>query len=691
MERISRKFMYFGTRDFMQPIPCPAIGGDRSGVGYSTKSQYLDGGAFTRRSMTTHREAQMSWTMVGRKALQPLFDYASGVYGPGPFYYLDPFAADINILNPWWASPAMALDDAPVLVGDVRPQLVTNADFSQKYPARGALYTVNPSMSRQKFYVPIAPGTTFHFGAHGYADGTANVTVTPFVKRVAGTPIIAPLLPVSTTEALNVSVASSDGYDGVEISIGGSGSIALFGLMGKVLPNSAVRRRSLKNLVPIPGFEVAGAAVETRRNIYTRPRFVLGDLSPTNGTVAMVSGDTPAPVELTEFWRQTAAAAGAVLGADSSPSFAVVAAGPTIFSTWVRSSRTTTVQMVFIHTAASGATSPVQPIITLPAGVWTRVWSSATIVTPGALGFRLRMDASGAAGTQVGDTFDIVAPLLESGTLLRDFFDGGSTSAGDFAYIWAGAGNSTVSLQRGVFVSNVTPTSNAPVIRSAEWSKSGAYSMRIIPNNASSSTFASPGGDTGGLRLGMEGGKFYTLVVTVHLAAPQTGGVNTASRGIRVHHKVGTGNYTDLTGPQAPNAAGDYELRFTFAIPVGATEAFIRLWNGASLGGGDVWWDNMLVTEVPSLDEPYTGPFFSGDTPNTDTESYTWDGAPNASTTTFTRLLFDSLDNPLRGPWVGGLGQGGSDFNPYPTNQGYSAALDLVGSSATLVETEGWD
>ena len=137
--------LWFGTREYMQYIPCPQINGDHSGVGWSTSAQYLNGGAFERNSATSHREFEMSWSLAKRVDLQPLYDYAAGIYGSGPLYFIDPFAADLNVLPEWWAAPGMAALDAPVLVGEERPAPVNNPNQSLGYPTRGVTYAVRTS------------------------------------------------------------------------------------------------------------------------------------------------------------------------------------------------------------------------------------------------------------------------------------------------------------------------------------------------------------------------------------------------------------------------------------------------------------------------------------------------------------------------------------------------------------------
>lgn len=232
-------YFWFGTRDYMQWLPCPAIDGSHSGVGYSDTVQYLNGGAFVRSSTTSHMEYSLSWNLTPRETLQPLYDYKNGIYGPGPIYFIDPFAADLNLLPSWWAAPGMALSDAPVLFGESRPSLVMNSDLSRKYPSRGANYLVSPGSVSQTIYIPIPPGKTLWLGAHGLPNEGSYVVATPFSGSLANAPVALNNMSTGTTVRCDTYLRSADGYTGVELSIAGSGSLTLFGLIAQLSNNSS--------------------------------------------------------------------------------------------------------------------------------------------------------------------------------------------------------------------------------------------------------------------------------------------------------------------------------------------------------------------------------------------------------------------------------------------------------------------
>ena len=134
--------MYFGTRDYPQWISCPVVDSDMSKIGWQSQQQYLNGGARVRRSATSHKEYNLSWSLQARDNIRAINDYADGIYGDGLIYFLDPFAMDKNVLPQYWAAPMLANDDGPILHGGVRPSTVTTDENIYGYPTKSALYSV---------------------------------------------------------------------------------------------------------------------------------------------------------------------------------------------------------------------------------------------------------------------------------------------------------------------------------------------------------------------------------------------------------------------------------------------------------------------------------------------------------------------------------------------------------------------
>jgi len=168
---------------------------------------------------------------------------------------------------------------------------------------------------------------------------------------------------------------------------------------------------------------------------------------------------------------------------------------------------------------------------------------------------------------------------------------------------------------------------NCDAEQSDVWASTGDFSLRLTPNDEDNDSSASIGGDEGAVRLGIQLGRTYTVKGKIRLAAPQTGTLHPNARRIAVYVKPGSDPYVETVSEQAPNEAGETELSVTFTVPQGTTEAFVRFYNGASDGNGDVWWDDVLFVEGN-----YEGEYFDG---NNGVAS-DWTGEPDDSTSTTT-------------------------------------------------------
>lgn len=189
---------------------------------------------------------------------------------------------------------------------------------------------------------------------------------------------------------------------------------------------------------------------------------------------------------------------------------------------------------------------------------------------------------------------------------------------GDFTYVWSGTANASTSYQQVTTPADTLSNISTIPVRSSIWaSATGVNSLRTVPISSSNGSYISVGGDVGGLRLGMEAGKTYTISANVYLSTPQTGTLFTYARKIVGFTKATSGSSAiEYPSTSAPNTAGSSRISLTFTIPAGAAEAFVRLYNGASAGGGDVWFDDVLVEEAP-----VALPYFDGANPITNLAS----------------------------------------------------------------------
>ena len=242
----------------------------------------------------------------------------------------------------------------------------------------------------------------------------------------------------------------------------------------------------------------------------------------------------------------------------------------------------------------------------------------------------------GATGSAAGLQVYIDAVLLEASPILGDYFDGATTAGGDFTYAWTGTANASASVQQGVGGAQFAPSSgtigggDGRAYLSSEWASTGSRSLRITPISASNGTQASLTG-SGASAIQVVPGATYTAIAKIRLTAPLTGTLGSGSRCIGMRFFQGA---EQLLSTPAPNVAGVHEVRFTFTVPAGRTEMVPRLFNGASAGNGDVWWDDFLLIEGT-----YTGGYFDGSTTDNGLYDYSWTGTANASTSTAQELL----------------------------------------------------
>lgn len=226
---------YMGTRRHMLEVRAPAVNMPSSKQGYFNKVDFLNGGTAIRRSRAAHKMYTMTWNMMDRDEARTILDIADGVHGTGPVYVHDPIAADRNVLPQWWATPSIGGSDGLPLNDGQRGELTTTPDNSFDFPHDSILYTVAEGSTR-RIWVPIPPGHTAWVGAYG-EDGTGGTVVaTPTVDHTTdGTPVTLTLMDVTSDDSRFNESFDSTSYDGVELSLGGAGTVTLTGIMVQVL------------------------------------------------------------------------------------------------------------------------------------------------------------------------------------------------------------------------------------------------------------------------------------------------------------------------------------------------------------------------------------------------------------------------------------------------------------------------
>lgn len=386
-----------------------------------------------------------------------------------------------------------------------------------------------------------------------------------------------------------------------------------------------------------PSFEATSGTVEVRRNLMPDPRASSGSgfnaRAGGTGAVAVLSTETvtaPPGTNLTSAQRTTIttppSSGSTWLRVERTSVITVTASTVYTFSAWVRTNISGRGGQVIIIWRTSGGALISESPATLPAtpGEWRRISVTATApATAAQAQLQIGVDAGSTAGAYTEGT----GWLFQASPILGSYFDGGFQSEpdADLTSHWIGTPNGSASTLTGPGVASTVAPGGA--LSSTQWFASGASSARVIPRGTSSDTYVAPGGDSG-FQLGMQAGMTYTALATIRLAAAQTGTLHTRARRIVAFT---SGAVTETPSTTAPNAAGVTQLSVTFTVPAGATGAWVRLYNGASAGNGDVWWDDFMLIEGT-----YTGDYFDGATPDPGPlERYEWTGTANASTSVY--------------------------------------------------------
>lgn len=248
--------IYFGTKERMVWVRAPQIDYDASKIGWEGgTTQFLNGGAYVRRSTTAHKQYNFTWTNLSRDEIRLINDFADGVYGDGPIYFIDPFAADKNVLPQAWATPRLVFKDAPVLSGQDRNAFIqypVALNNSLGYPTIAPQYvwdTTWPAITlRPTLYIPVPPGTTLWFGAHGIVTPAANsaLTITPDSGTVSQIQV---LDVTDMTRFSNSWDSTVTGGVTINFGAGATSSAIVSGMMAQILPTG---------VQPLPGGYISG-------------------------------------------------------------------------------------------------------------------------------------------------------------------------------------------------------------------------------------------------------------------------------------------------------------------------------------------------------------------------------------------------------------------------------------------------
>jgi hypothetical protein len=217
--------VYFGNDSYQTWIKAPATGLRATNQGWSAETQLLSGRAHIRRSDASHKRFSMTWlgSMNDTEdTLNVVKDFADGLYGPGPFFWNDPYAINSNLFPPAWAAPAMSINSdwdaiCPDDVGITKEVVSTSSISSlvgnntQAYPINTAKFTApgNPNAESDRFTFYIPEGYTLWLGLHGHHGATGAAFGQAYKNGVAATPTSITPLGVNTATRVNTSFSSS--------------------------------------------------------------------------------------------------------------------------------------------------------------------------------------------------------------------------------------------------------------------------------------------------------------------------------------------------------------------------------------------------------------------------------------------------------------------------------------------------
>lgn len=231
--------MFFGNQYKMRKVPMPAI---NAGIGqekWSTSGTFLNGGGYVRASTTGHKVYQFSWPPMSAADARLFLDFANGIYGPGPFYFTDPFAMSTNMMSALWSAPWLMESTSGVsgsssMLRGQTGNIFTTPANPKDLPPYYMNYFLGTSAERQVFVIPVPPGYTLHLGVHGVG--------TPMQYTWNGGASTAiPMIGASSPALTNTTVNGGTNGGLVRLSLAPTtaSSTAIYGIMAQALPTGS--------------------------------------------------------------------------------------------------------------------------------------------------------------------------------------------------------------------------------------------------------------------------------------------------------------------------------------------------------------------------------------------------------------------------------------------------------------------
>ena len=177
--------LYFGAPGNIQEIPYPVSGMSFDSNVDTEVTNLVSGGRSVYRAPTAYKTLDMNWKSSSDR-LAHLIDMYNGEFGPGPFYFTDPTANQLNVLPPRWANSWQLAHQSngwcrPVI--DTSMNWPTLSDYKTARVDRFVKFTQAASGSTVKLEKVIRirliriPGKTYYLAASGSATGGAGIKV----------------------------------------------------------------------------------------------------------------------------------------------------------------------------------------------------------------------------------------------------------------------------------------------------------------------------------------------------------------------------------------------------------------------------------------------------------------------------------------------------------------------------------
>lgn len=240
--------VYFGNKNKQTWIKAPASGMKASSVGWQNEIQLLSGRTSVKRSTASHRRFDASWlgslnSDDQELNLNTIKSFADGLYGDGPFYWIDPFATDQNLMPEHWAAPMLGEGDWPKLSYDITPTF-SSYSGNNHFPIKYATYTTTGAYaSPEKLVIIIPTGYKLALGWHGPTGGsTTGIRVVPYLRSTgaADTAINPTMITVGGSVRTNTSISGTT-YSYVEIFLAtaSAATVNISAIIAQVIPSSS--------------------------------------------------------------------------------------------------------------------------------------------------------------------------------------------------------------------------------------------------------------------------------------------------------------------------------------------------------------------------------------------------------------------------------------------------------------------